>query len=94
MPRTARPSPPRARRASSTTSSPVDPDILTPEEAAAVLKVQPSTLKKWRSRGDGPRFSRKGNMIRYRRSKIDEWLASQEVESSADGAPYVPAGRR
>jgi hypothetical protein len=48
-------------------------DLLTPEEAAKELRVNPFTLKNWRSTGlyDLP-FIKIGGRVFYRRSVIDD----------------------
>lgn len=53
-------------------------DLLTTAEAAALLRVQPVTLRQWRHRGRGPRFVRLGpsasSHVRYRRGELERWL--------------------
>lgn len=58
-----------------------DPDeLLTPQEASAVVKLSVYTLRDKRSQGGGPRFIKlspgRGGRIRYRRRDIDAWLDS------------------
>lgn len=60
-------------------------ELLTPEQAATLLKVHKGTLAAWRSRDkDGPPFLRVGFQIRYRREDLDKWLESRS--SGANGA--------
>ena len=56
---------------------------LTTEEAAHVLHVSCSTLRRWRSMRMGPRYIRLGNKvgsaIRYRLADLLKWLDEQTV---------------
>src|SRR5688572_13566366 len=61
-------------------------DMLTTEEAADYLRVQPRTLGDWRYRGIGPRYVTYGRVVRYRRAALDSWLASRERGSTSDDA--------
>jgi len=49
-------------------------ELLTPAEAAKVLRVSPATLPRWRWSGDGPDFVRVGRAIRYRREDLDRYI--------------------
>lgn len=55
-------------------------NILTENQAAAVLKVSPRTLQAWRCTGKGPRFLRLGRTIRYRMSDLIEFTQSSLVD--------------
>ena|GEM_PF-768930 len=59
----------------------LDP-MLTTEQAAAILRVPPDTMKKWRQRpGKGPEFVRyPGGAIRYRLSRIMKFLEDCTVQ--------------
>jgi excisionase family DNA binding protein len=57
---------------------------LTPREAAAYLKSSTSTLAKRRLRCNGPKFSRIGRAIRYRKSDLDEFMGRSRVQSTSD----------
>jgi hypothetical protein len=64
---------------------------LTTEETAAVLKIQPQTLAVWRMKGRGPRYirlspSRRSRCL-YRRTDIEEYLASRTFTSTAAETP-------
>jgi excisionase family DNA binding protein len=56
---------------------------LTPREAAAYLKSSTSTLAKRRLRGRGPKFSRIGRAIRYRKLDLDEFMANTRVSCTS-----------
>lgn len=54
--------------------------VYTPRELAALLGVQPDTLRKWRIQGIGPPFIRATRIsIVYRKSAVEEWLARAET---------------
>lgn len=54
--------------------------LLTPPEAAAMVKFKASTLAVWRCEGTGPAYLRINRSIRYRTSDVKEWLnASPQV---------------
>lgn len=51
-------------------------ELLTTDEVAAILHLQPSTIRKWRRAGDGPKPTWLGyRTVRYRRSDLDAWIA-------------------
>ena len=51
------------------------PEIVRPPEAASLLSVSLSLLKKWRLSGGGPRFVRLGGRaIGYRRCDLLDWI--------------------
>lgn len=74
-----------------TTISALSPDLLTNEEAAALLGIKPNTLEIWRTKGKGPEFIKMGpnkqDPIRYLRAKIFEWLERQSFRSTSAYAP-------
>jgi len=52
------------------------------KEAAAYLRTSPSTLAKRRLYGTGPRYCRIGRAIRYRKSDLDDFMASTLQQST------------
>lgn len=54
-------------------------ELLTPKEAAHILKVHVATLENWRSMNQGPKWIKLGeglrSPVRYARRDIDEYLA-------------------
>jgi predicted DNA-binding transcriptional regulator AlpA len=52
--------------------------LLTPREAAKVLKVSLSWLAKARMRGDGPPFIKIGRAIRYAEAALLQWMKSRQ----------------
>jgi hypothetical protein len=62
-------------------------DLLTENEAAALLRLTPSALRSWRQRGLEPPFIRVGGRaIRYRRQDLVDWLAANSVRPLAMGS--------
>jgi predicted DNA-binding transcriptional regulator AlpA len=60
------------------------PEWMSPPTVAGYTDSSVSTLAKLRLRGGGPRFCRIGRAIRYRRSDVDDWLASTGRRSTSD----------
>ncbi|MEO9970093.1 MAG: helix-turn-helix domain-containing protein [Hyphomonadaceae bacterium] len=60
--------------------------MLTTDETAALLCIQPNTLAKWRSGkgGLGPKFVSVGRAIRYRRADIRAYLEENTVSNNAE----------
>lgn len=56
---------------------PTDDDVLDEVQAAAVLRVSRSTLLRMRKRGEGPPYRMVGDMPRYVRGALLEWLRGQ-----------------
>lgn len=55
---------------------------LTTQEAAEYLSLSPRTMEGFRLKGGGPKFYRRGRLVRYKQADLDAWLAEPE---SADG---------
>lgn len=60
------------------------PILLTPDEAAEVLKVSVSWLAKARMRGDGPPYIRIGRAIRYSETALIQWMKSRQCLSTSE----------
>ena len=63
-------------------STNIVPENLRAQDAADYLGVSASTLAKLRmreNRARGPKFSRLGGVIIYRRSDLDEWVSENAV---------------
>ncbi len=52
------------------------PALLRTAEAAAYLGRKPATLRWWRSKGIGPRFSGRHTGVRYRQRDLDAWITA------------------
>ena len=63
-------------------------DYFTTEEAAAYLRLQPSTLAVWRCRHKGPRYRKMGSRVIYLRNDLDDY-ASNCVVHTIDTAPQL-----
>jgi hypothetical protein len=60
--------------------------LLTPKEAAAILKVSTSWLAKARMRGDGPAYIQLGGRaIRYTDQALFNWTKSRQRFSTSGG---------
>ena len=57
--------------------------LLTPKEAAKLLKVSLSWLAKARMRGDGPPYIRIGRSIRYAEVALVQWMKSRQRLSTS-----------
>jgi hypothetical protein len=69
-------------------TAPIESELLTPAEAAAILRKHPGTLANWRFIGAGPHFVKIGRSVRYRRRDLDAWLDRQtRTSTSATGPP-------
>lgn len=49
-------------------------DLMTTVEAAAELKLKPATLECWRWAGTGPEYVKINRAVRYKKSKLDEFI--------------------
>ncbi len=61
--------------------------LLSTAEAAALLKLKPGTLRKWRTRGTGPNFIRYGSNrgpAYYRRKDIAEFVERHRRWSTSE----------
>ena len=58
--------------------------LLTEKDVAAMLSLEPATLRNWRVKGEGPPFVRLSRRaIRYSRADVSEWLASRTRRSTS-----------
>lgn len=51
-----------------------EPEWLKTEEVAALIRVPPGTVSRWRKEGKGPKYSRTLHQVRYRRADVDAWM--------------------
>jgi hypothetical protein len=58
--------------------------LLTPMEAAAILKVKTNTLAKWRVTGEGPSFIHVGRSVRYSAREIARFIDRQTRHSTSE----------
>jgi hypothetical protein len=68
------------------TQKPAAPSIvlLTPKEAAKLLKVSLSWLAKARMRGDGPPYIQLGRSIRYALAALIQWMKGRQRMSTSE----------
>ena len=59
-------------------------NLLSPKEAARLLKVSLSWLAKARMQGDGPPYIRIGRSIRYSEAALLQWLKSRQRLSTSE----------
>jgi predicted DNA-binding transcriptional regulator AlpA len=57
--------------------------LLTPKEAAKLLKVSLSWLAKARMRGEGPPYVKVGRSIRYVEGTLVQWMKSRTRTSTS-----------
>jgi hypothetical protein len=48
-------------------------------EAAKLIGVTPSALRKWKFLGAGPAYFRAGHLIRYQRDAVPRWIQENTV---------------
>lgn len=61
-----------------------DRRLLSTEEAATVLSVQPCTLEKWRHIGRGPAFRKIGRLVRYCHADIESFITESRRLNTAE----------
>lgn len=54
--------------------------LLSTEEAADYLGVPEGTMRYWRYRRIGPRYSRLGRAVKYRQADLDVFLEANAVD--------------
>ncbi len=54
-------------------------DLLTDQQAAEILSVEPRTLRLWRNTRGLPHIKITPKVIRYRRADLDAWLEQKRV---------------
>jgi hypothetical protein len=59
-------------------------EVFDTQAAADYLQVSSALLEYYRVRGGGPRYSKLGRLVRYRRAALDEWLKELERSSTSD----------
>jgi len=58
-------------------------ELLSMQEAAAIVRVPVATLRYWRHLGTGPRSFRVGRSVRYWRTEVLRWLENQSNDPQA-----------
>jgi excisionase family DNA binding protein len=57
--------------------------LLKTEEAARRLRVDASTLRRWRLDGVGPRYFKHGSVYRYPANELEAWIADSMTQRLA-----------
>lgn len=58
-----------------------DDPLLTPDEAAVLLRTTVGTLRVWRWRETGPSYVKRGRSVLYRLSEVNRWVDDRAVAS-------------
>jgi excisionase family DNA binding protein len=61
-----------------------DEDLLTEQDAAELLQVPLSTLRRWPGEGKEPPCLKIGRQVRYRRAAVQRWLTGGLPAGSPD----------
>lgn len=56
--------------------------LLTPDEAADLLRMTTTALRQRRCRGEAPSFLKNGFVIRYRKSEVDAFMLGGSASGS------------
>jgi excisionase family DNA binding protein len=57
--------------------------LLTPQEAAELLRTPVKTLERWRHVGGGPCFLKLGRRVCYRLADLEAWLEQRRREHTS-----------
>lgn len=71
---------PRKQAAKSAGKAPAPTPLATPPEVAEYLRKPVGTLKEWRWRGTGPRYTRQGRDVRYDWEDVYAWVRDNQPE--------------
>jgi excisionase family DNA binding protein len=56
----------------------LDQELITPKEAASLLRLSLSWLAKARMSGEGPQFMQFGRSVRYSKEALIRWMKSRQ----------------
>jgi len=68
--------------------------LLDDVEAAEILKLKPTTLQQWRSRGTGPEFVMIGDLPRYSRAALEAYIKERTVQPKPKTEATTAAKRK
>lgn len=72
----------------------VDLDLLTTAEVARLMRVDASTVRQWRHRNYGPRWTKVGRRCLYERSDVVRWFVDQRrLTQGSRGRLTLPSRR-
>jgi len=63
--------------------------LLTPAEAAALLRRSPATLANWRAAGTGPPYEKVGRLVHYRQTEVEHWLSDKARHQTREPVQVV-----
>lgn len=69
-------------------------ELLTEQQAAALLHVSVKSLQGWRSRGGGPPFIKLGRCVRYALADLEAFVQDAVRRSTSDPGPAAAAPPR
>lgn len=58
-------------------------ELLTVEDVASWLRVEPGTVYRWVSAGRAPKYVKAGGLVRFRRRDVRAWLVERTVEPAS-----------
>lgn len=58
--------------------------LLTPDEAAGLLRVKKQTLAEWRVKGRGPAFVKVGTAVRYDPADVQAYIDAHKSTNADD----------
>ena len=58
-------------------------ELMVNKEAAVYLRISADTLRRWRSKGSGPRYIKINGRILYRRRDLERFLDLNECGATA-----------
>jgi hypothetical protein len=85
------PKPTRTGRTKLTTNIP-EP-LITEGEAASILRVSLTSLRRWRRQGSGPVYRKLGRTVRYRPNDLSDFVAVSRRTSTMDGRAMASSPR-
>ena len=57
-------------------------ELLNDTDTAKLLHIKPATLRQWRMVGKGPKYSKMGKLVLYKRQTVERYLAELPEHSS------------
>ena len=59
-------------------------EYLTVEQLSAYIKIEPGTIYNWKQLGLGPKRTKLGKRVLFKKSDVDAWIAGQNEADKAD----------
>jgi predicted site-specific integrase-resolvase len=59
--------------------------LITEGEAANILRISLTSLRRWRREGRGPVFRKLGRAVRYRPNDVSDFVAASRRTSTSNG---------